>query len=515
MIRGLQALGQVADIKATGQQQQQQSLQQSDQPQPQDVEDLTRLKQHMSDMTKAPSLKPGAWCALVPVFANPYVPCVSLPGITPSGLQELPIPARRGPFYCRGGYVRPLVRTLSELMRSWFVINHAVAAQQPHPLLHGDGSNAEGELDDINALVGEIPPAWTRVTLQLIQQSAAQPSLGQWPPVSLPDPPLIPLAAEQCVEAMLVARLGWRGLPGDRTVSVAGLTVKLATSLQLGPLRAERRERHVAFVQAAIGSNGRAAVDAGYKQLLLTFSKCWKIVWDNKFKEVYWRLTMNGLPTAHRMRLASNACFCGCVCPGFEHHVWDCPMAQAVVQSILAELPPAWCTRIPGSTPLHKKHMWLMQPPPGQKRVYHAVWRIVCLAAINAFDHARKQVNLYHKQQHASLSQPVAQPPVLPPGQRSLDAYITRQPSQEAQQRVQQRDAQQMLERQQQQQQAFVQLLHDTKQQAVARFWELLADWVVLNPAPPPWCERVSSDHPFLCLDAQMGRIRLAPRLAG
>ena len=36
----------------------------------------------------------------------------------------------------------------------------------------------------------------------------------------------------------------------------------------------------------------------------------WRLRWDNAFKEVYWRLVCDGLPTAERMRQQD----CGCVC---------------------------------------------------------------------------------------------------------------------------------------------------------------------------------------------------------
>lgn len=32
------------------------------------------------------------------------------------------------------------------------------------------------------------------------------------------------------------------------------------------------------------------------------------MVWDNKFKDVYWRVNMNELPTAQRVTLACDAC---------------------------------------------------------------------------------------------------------------------------------------------------------------------------------------------------------------
>ena len=40
--------------------------------------------------------------------------------------------------------------------------------------------------------------------------------------------------------------------------------------------------------------------------------------------------------------------------------------------------------------------------------------------------------------------------------------------------------------------------LESVKQQAVARFWELLQDFVALRVAPESWLSELAPDHPFL-----------------
>jgi hypothetical protein len=67
----------------------------------------------------------------------------SLPGVTPGGLQSMPVPALRGPHYCRGGRVRPRIRTVGDLLLAWHVIQGVVAQQLPHPLIPTNYSNAE------------------------------------------------------------------------------------------------------------------------------------------------------------------------------------------------------------------------------------------------------------------------------------------------------------------------------------------------------------------------------------
>jgi hypothetical protein len=161
-------------------------------------------------------------------------------------------------------------------MQAWHVIRTAVTQQLPHPLdpPASNYSNAEHELDDLESLYKEIPCDWIRATVAVLNAD------GPWPLV-IPDPPSMPSAAEQQVEAMLVARLGWKNRSG-RAVSVAQLTVKAATAMQLGPLRAERRDRHCMFVQAALGTAAsQAAVELCVKCVAAALRRLWKLRWDN------------------------------------------------------------------------------------------------------------------------------------------------------------------------------------------------------------------------------------------
>jgi hypothetical protein len=54
---------------------------------------------------------------------------------------------------------------------------------------------------------------------------------------------------------------------------------------------------------------------------------------------------------------------------------------------------------------------------------------------------------------------------------------------------------QQRLQRQQALQQ---QLLHQAKEQAKARFWDLLVDFAVMRASPGGWQRQVGADHPLL-----------------
>ena len=73
-----------------------------------------------------------------------------------------------------------------------------------------------------------------------------------------------------------------------------------------------------------------------------------------------------------------------------------------------------------------------------------------------------------------------------------------------------QRRDQQQQQLQLQRQQELVQLVQDKKKEAVARFWELLVDFVVMKAAPLAWLELVPADHPFIRVVNYL--IQVAPR---
>jgi hypothetical protein len=110
MVAGLQALGHVCDVKAQAPTTPA-PVQQP--PHPQQLLDMQQLQQQMRELSTAPVLHPGAWCSLAPAFANPFLQAhAAMPGVTPGGLQVLPVPNGRGPHYCSGGKVRPRIRSV-------------------------------------------------------------------------------------------------------------------------------------------------------------------------------------------------------------------------------------------------------------------------------------------------------------------------------------------------------------------------------------------------------------------
>jgi hypothetical protein len=116
--------------------------------------------------------------------------------------------------------------------------------------------------------------------------------------------------------------------------------------------------------------------------------------WHNDRKALYWRLLVNGLPFSSRFNRGVP-----CVCdghdahnPGRLHHFWDCPAAQPVVALMARE-----CG---GDMPdaLTRPHVWLMIVPSSLRARYGSqpwlqlLWRVVCLAALNAMWFAAQSI---------------------------------------------------------------------------------------------------------------------------
>lgn len=253
----------------------------------------------------------------------------------------------------------------------------------------------------------------------------------------------------------------------------------------------------------------------------------WRLRWDNGYKEVYWRLALDGLATAARMHMPSESCLCGHLCPGRLHHFWQCPVAVAVVREVLAGLPPAWCTRPVGGPPaLACSHVWLMTPPRGRRRVCAGVWRVVCLAALVAMDEGRRATNgwrLALRVEGERRADAAAPAPVPAGQQRVTDLWRRRQgPLGPAPLTLDQQAAVAAREerRQRRGDADRERRLHVAQLRAVGRFYALLADFVAVGAAPPEWGAspgtegRLPDDHPFVRPRAG-GGLQLVPPPGG
>jgi len=339
---------------------------------------------------------------------------------------------------------------------------------------------------------------------------------------------MVALAAHTVLE-------GWGWMPCDsvgdlapaRAVSVLGGSqrVRDVTSILLTPVVKQRVVRHRQYAVAAAapaawwanGHDGQApatpmqhtSVELEGRQLQFTacLPALWAVPLDNRHKDAFWRLTVQGIPGAggHDICLMG-PCPCGwcvdaLVCNSAEHKrslgapamqahtFWSCPVAQAVVRAISQALP--------ANTQLHRMHIWLVIPP--CTTVVLAVWQVVCMAAIAAMERGRRifwAVHLSHLQAPAAAGQG---------RQQTLEEAwgFDPGPSQIQGAALQPFDAGLYAAR-----------------AAVADFWSRLDDFVTVLPD----CGRawrgsagINITHPFICADGGMpARFRInLPVLAG
>lgn len=248
--------------------------------------------------------------------------------------------------------------------------------------------------------------------------------------------------------AAMVPRLGWllRGQP----VPLTAFTVRAGTDLLTAWLP-ERRDEHAfgPFLSLALELPADVAPPPS-AELRALLERLWRVRWENARKEPFWRLVHNALPTSARMGDATTPCLCGGAAPADRaHHFWACPVAQAVVSAVSS----AAAAALPNPAPLPRAAIWLARPPPAVQR---GVWEVVCLAAVAAMDHGRKRMY--------ALS--LGPPPTTP--------------------------------------------LHvSSARSSVARFWDLLSDFVALRCAPNSWRQRLTPTHPFIAFDPATSTFRV------
>jgi hypothetical protein len=275
----------------------------------------------------------------------------------------------------------------------------------------------QGAQEQLAELVQAIPLAWR----QAVQHSTPQ--------------QLVQAPSTQQVWEMLWARAGW-SRPQGKPLLLCKATVRTLTQLQAALHEVAAREKHKAFLQeAAIGLNLQG--DALLPELHKLFRTLWKLPWDNSRKEVFWRLTLDGLPCAARMHMLGASCTCGAVAPDRQHHFWGCPVAQEVLQVVQEQLPP--------QVHVQRINIWLCRPP--GPHLHAGVWQVVCLAVIISM----------HK------------------GRKILHKLSVEQPTHPAQQRVQ-----------------------IACNVATATFWDMLVDFVGVGLFDPAWLLEVNEAHPFL-----------------
>jgi hypothetical protein len=292
------------------------------------------------------ALRPGPWCASVPLWGNPLLPG-SQPGeglqLEFADLAATPINSIPSLTAAQQQVQCPASRYTGRLRQQLF------------------GTNSEAFLDQhrtqqqLAALVQRLPQAWVL---------AAQAAVGAQPPPPPPPPRAAPASLAPAAQPpptppspqdalnLVLPHLGWRTVA--TALPVAAFTVRTGTQLLLGctPLPAERTENFTAFCRAALGPTASlSSVQLALARLPTLFAQLWRLRWDNSVKEVFWRLVYDGLPTAARQHRPFS-CACDSFSPDRLHHFWDCPVAKAVV-SILVD-------RLPRVSVLPRSAVWLL-----------------------------------------------------------------------------------------------------------------------------------------------------------
>ena len=352
------------------------------------------------------TLQPGAWCSQVQLWGNPEL---QLPGGGGLELQFTDVAASS-------------ISNISEALAAHQQVQQCQPRQYNTALrLRLFGHHAHYFFLDpyrtqqqLAALLAALPPAWVAAA----QQHHGAP------------------ASEAEVAALQLGCLGWQRQQRE-PLTLAAFRVRHGTQLQLGPEQQERQERFTAFEQLA-GASGPDGTPPDGSAVAALLPRLWRLPWDNQYKEVFWRLVLNGLPVTSRMGDAVAPCGCGAPHPQPDrrHHFWDCPVAVAVTASLSAQL---------GGRLLTPQHIWLAQPPPS---IHPGVWEAVCLAAVAAMDSGRR---LMKRRQ-------LATPPA--PAGPELEAAASRS--------------------------------------AVARLWDLLQDFCSVGAAPASWQQQVPPTHPFM-----------------
>jgi hypothetical protein len=257
------------------------------------------------------------------------------------------------------------------------------------------GRGAAGELlEVVQAAYQALPRAWVSAVVAGL------------PPVTQPQRHLglnqrLDVGAVQGAVGVLARRLGWGRVslgPCEKGSALLTMSVKAATLKQLGPRTAAQRGARGEYVEDALAAGApapvlAAAVSTGRQQLEIALGELWRVEWDNRRREILWRLTVNGVPGAGGHGIAMRGpCKCGWAGPpaGLAagpaarqwrlHHFWSCPVATAVVDELQSALPA-------GATRLTCASVWLAQAPPG---VHSGVWGIVCAAAVEAMERGRR-----------------------------------------------------------------------------------------------------------------------------
>ncbi len=229
----------------------------------------------------------GDWCAAAVLWNNPLL---DLRLVGP-GNAVVPMAER---VACRALQMHGIV-TLGHLLRA----SDLMAPPLTGPQFANGVRRAAFPV--FTEAVGPLHACQERVARCLRQQP-----LPAWEVAArqcVPPPPPQTAFAQQALR-----HVGWQRPGGD--VLLTSITVRNATAMQLDRLEAERDARFAAFAALAHAIDGTpppaaAAAAPAARKLLAGLWRGIKIA--NSHKEVFWRLLLDGLPTAERRHTAAAA----------------------------------------------------------------------------------------------------------------------------------------------------------------------------------------------------------------
>ena len=377
----------------------------------------------------------GPWCAHAPLWCNPFLHQTFSQALS----HELP---RAGLESVFGDLAEiPTLRTIQHALSALHAIQQVRSADEYRTTVWPTWFSRNPLLLDryaaqlrLQQLINAIPGGWRAAAA-----TAAPGALQQ-----LPDPVAV-------VNDYLLPRIGWfHPSAAGRHTCLLDLTVKCATTLQLQPIATRRAAAHQSYLSLAC-QNLPAHLQASLPELHQLLSRMWQLPWDNQRKELFWRLCVDGLPTAARMHMFGEPCACGTLAPDRKHHFWDCPVAEAVIVELRSGL--SGCVQC---EPLRMDHVWLARRP--SYSLHPDLWLVICIAALLGMNAGRKRL--------VALRLAADHLPILPQ-------------------------------------------LMIAKKVAAAMFWDMLADFVYLKLYPVDWLSSVDSQHPFLGVQIQADGTRV------
>lgn len=372
----------------------------------------TALRPFLSALSRVPLLtrspadaghEPGPWCYHIPLAANPLlrggVGPLSGEGAVPGDFPErrprglhlfsvlhdggvttlgrlaavLPHLGNLGRRELLPAWARPLDRSLE----GYYFYSHANRYYRDYvPTV----ASFRQDLDRLLALVDAADPGWLPAAADAAR-AAADPWAG--PAAVGPRDAVRRLLDCICFRDPFTVRGVLR--------PVSALTVRIATRLLAPPeVTTARRVRREAFCRLATGIPPGLALGNMAGPLHNLFQGMWRLKWDNKHKEVLWRLVHDALPLGARM---GDRFTCPCGHQGAHdrlHAYWTCPVAVAVRDELLAALPAD--VAAPQRALPHPAWLWMAGALPVMtpQGVLVTVWRVACLAALNAMEHGRQ-----------------------------------------------------------------------------------------------------------------------------